>query len=99
MEKCKNGKCDLRDQTSDSVLEFLKSNSEKGFLFCLYKDEKEPRGMRKDIIKNISYSEIEDTVSDDVISFRFVPYGYDTELDSVVNNMVDGPFDKQLPLE
>ena len=99
-EKCINGKCDLKNQTTDEVIEFMDSNEQKGFGFFVFKDEKYERKYRKDIIKNISYKktlELGEYFGDDCVGVKFLPYGYLEDLDEVVEKMVDGPFEAQLP--
>ncbi len=105
MEKhnCINGKCDLRNQTTDEVLEFMTSkdkDEQEGFGFFVFEDKKEDRGMRKDIVKDITYliaNKMADEYGDDMKGWKFIPYGYLEDLDEVVKTMVDGPFEAQLP--
>ena len=98
-KECSSGKCDLRDQTSDKVLEFMESNDQKGFGLFLFKDSNEQRGYRKDITKDISYNEaskILEGFKEECIAMKFIPYGYDELRDKDVAQMVDGPIAEQI---
>ena len=99
---CKNGKCDLRNQTSDEILNHMTFNDgveSMGYCFFLFKDENEERGHRKDIYIDLSYKTsnmMADDLGDDIVSFKFIPYGFYEDLDEVVKDMEDGPFNAQL---
>lgn len=101
MEKCINGKCDLKNQTTDEVLKFMSSKNKLiGSCFYLFVDEGMERKMRKDIIKDITYlqaNQMAEGYGDDMQAFKFMPYGYNEDFDKVVEKMVDGPFEAQLP--
>lgn len=86
-----SGKCDLKNQTSDKVFIFMNSEDKNGFGLFLFKDTLLESGFRKDMKKNILYSNfllILDSF-ENCIGAKFIPYGYDIELDKDVENMKD----------
>lgn len=98
-KNCSNGKCDLKDQTEDDILESINSEDDVGFGFLLFEDSSKGRGHRKDIFKDITYNDIITLANeyDECVAFKFIPYGYNKKLDELVSNMVDGPFHEQIP--
>ena len=90
----------MKDNTTDEVKNFINSNKQEGIGFFIMKNHKGEREFRKDIIKNISHSkmlELGKYFKEECVGVKFIPYGFMKDFDEVIKEMVDGPFEEQLP--
>lgn len=85
-------KCDMRDQTSDKVLMFMKENPEKKNGFSLVVINEDGK-LTKKLCEKTTYDEmlkifsLEDC---EFICFKFIPFGYNQDLDNDVVNQLTG---------
>jgi hypothetical protein len=85
-------KCDMRDQTSDKVLIFMKENPEKknGYSLILLNEDGK---LTKKLCEKTTYEEMLKIFSFEnyeFISFKFIPFGYNKDLDNDVFNNLTG---------
>lgn len=94
IETCKNGRCDLRDQTSDNAKKYIETGKELGYAKFVSKEDNNlygyiDRGFKINIIKDITYDisiELSDGILSGCISFMFIPYSLMQTLDSDVQD-------------